>query len=305
MEGDSRPAYRLACMEVWGGNRKIAREVELPDLTGWVYSAPLEPNSGGGDVCYFSVCDRGLLSRVALADVSGHGGAVGPVAEILLGLMRKYINIWDQSEFMQDLDREFRLRIEDRQYATVVVLGFFRQTGQLLYTSAGHHPLLWYHAGEEEWGWMDENSSLVQTEGNDLPVGLIPGTYYRQVAFKLAPADVLVLYTDGLSEATDEAGQELDQRRLLELAHCLPVDSPVVAGKALLRAVTAFRQGVTANDDQTLIVLQRRTTEEIHRGEGELQNDISSSLSGTSRRIFGNFSSAEESNANRSSERKA
>ncbi len=256
MDSDTRAAYQLSCMEVWGGNRKIAREVELPGLAGWVYSAPLGPSSGGGDVCYFSVCNAGLLSRVVLADVSGHGTVVSSVAGMLLGLMRKHINTWDQSTFVQDLDREFRLGIEDRQYATAVVLGFFRQTGQLLYTSAGHYSLLWYHAGEEKWGWMDENSLLAQTDGKDPPLGLIPGTHYRQIAFKLAPADLLVLYTDGLSEAMDRAGQELGGKGLLELAGSLPADSPVAVGEALLEVVGAFRQGVPAGDDQTLVILQ-------------------------------------------------
>ncbi len=256
MDSDTQAPYQLACMEAWGGNRKIAREVELPGLAGWVYLAPLEPSSGGGDVCYFSVCDRGLLSRVVLADVSGHGRIVSSVADLLLGLMRKHINTWDQSTFMQDLDGEFRPGIEDGQHATVVVLGFVRQTGQLLYTSAGHHSLLWYHAAEQKWGWMDENALLAQTDGKDPPLGLIPGTHYRQIAFKLAPADLLVLYTDGLSEAMDGAGQELGGKGLLELAGSLPADSPVAVGEALLEAVGAFRQGVPASDDQTLVILQ-------------------------------------------------
>lgn len=261
METDTQATYQLACMEVWGGNRKIAREVELPVLAGWVWSAPLEPSTEGGDVCYFSVCDQGLLSRVALADVSGHGGVVSSVAEILLGLMRKHINTWDQSTFMRDLDREFRQGIEDSQYADVVVLGFFRQKGQLLYSSAGHHSPLWYHAAEEEWGWLDENSLLAQTEGKDPPLGLIPGTYYRQIAFKLAPADLLVLYTDGLSEAMDCAGKELGRKGLLELAGRLPVDSPLAAGEALLEGIEALRQDTPPSDDRTLVILQSRTIE--------------------------------------------
>jgi len=274
MDGDTQAAYQLSCMEAWGGNRKIAREVELPGLAGWVYSAPLEPSSGGGDVCYFSVCNAGLLSRVALADVSGHGAVVSSVAGMLLGLMRKHINTLDQSTFMQDLDREFRQGIEDRQFATVVVLGFFRQTGQLLYTSAGHYSLLWYHAAEEKWGWMDENSLLAQTEGKDPPIGLIPGTHYRQIAFKLAPADLLVLYTDGLLEAMDEGGRGLGRGQLLEMAGSLPVDSPVAAGKALLGAVSAFRQGTPVIDDQTLVVLQCRTGQRVRHAEGEAQSGI-------------------------------
>jgi sigma-B regulation protein RsbU (phosphoserine phosphatase) len=105
---------------------------------------------------------------------------------------------------------------------------------------------------------MDENSLLAQTDGKDPPIGLIPGTHYRQIAFKLAPADLLALYTDGLSEAMDGAGQELSRRRLLELVGSLPVGSPVAMGEALLDAVSAFCQDAPASDDQALVILQFR-----------------------------------------------
>ena len=47
--------YKLGCMEVWGGNRSTAESVDLPGLFGWVYSYPLGPSTGGGDVHYLSV----------------------------------------------------------------------------------------------------------------------------------------------------------------------------------------------------------------------------------------------------------
>jgi osmotically-inducible protein OsmY len=74
--------HPLTCSEVWGSNSNVAHSVELPGLQGWVYSAPIELGQNGGDIHYLSVCDSGVLCRVALADISGHGRAVSAVAEV-------------------------------------------------------------------------------------------------------------------------------------------------------------------------------------------------------------------------------
>ena len=89
-----------------------------------------------------------------------------------------------------------------------------------------------------------------------LPLGLIPDTDYYQTAVQLTASDLLVLYTDGLTETVDEAVEELGSEGLLELAHAIPVDSPEAAGQALLTAVRALRNGKGAGDDETLLVLQ-------------------------------------------------
>lgn len=140
-------------MEVWGGNRKVARPVELPDLAGWVYSTPLEPGTGGGDLHYLSVCNGGLLSRVALADVMGHGQLASSLAEKLRELMHKHINTWDQSTFVRELSHAFQQETTAGEYATFVVLGFHRQKGQVIYTNAGHLTPLWYHRAEKKVGF--------------------------------------------------------------------------------------------------------------------------------------------------------
>jgi phosphoserine phosphatase RsbU/P len=89
---DSREIPRtLMCNEVWGGNSKILRAVQLPSVSAWVASIPLNDGAGGGDLHYMSVCDHDLISRVALADVSGHGRLVSTLTETLQKLMRKNI----------------------------------------------------------------------------------------------------------------------------------------------------------------------------------------------------------------------
>src|SRR5215510_329913 len=73
--------HALACMEVWGTNRSVNRTVDLPELTAWVYSKPAD-GENGGDVHYLSVCGQAVLSRVVLADVSGHGAQVSGSAQL-------------------------------------------------------------------------------------------------------------------------------------------------------------------------------------------------------------------------------
>lgn len=253
----SAETHALACLEVWGGNTQSVQSLDLPGLRGWVYSRPLEAEAQGGDVYYISVCNGGVVSRIALADVAGHGRVIGGVAANLRKLMHKHVNTWDQSDFMRDLDQNFQGNGEYLQYATGVVLGFYAETGQLLYTNAGHLSPLWYRAAARRWEWLDD-SPEDSPEGLDMPIGLIPGTQYRQVAFRLAPGDLLLLYTDGIAEARDAAGEELGRARLLELVQQLPTTSAAAAGETLITALRAFSEGAPAHDDETLIVIERR-----------------------------------------------
>src|SRR4026209_643003 len=80
----------LACAETWASNKLTANLVELPGLTAWVHSVPVGLGRAGGDVHYVSVCPSCIVSRIALADVSGHGHAVAVFGEKLRELMERH-----------------------------------------------------------------------------------------------------------------------------------------------------------------------------------------------------------------------
>lgn len=202
-----------------------------------------------------SVCDRDLISRVALADVSGHGRVVSTMTENLHRLMRENIDVWDQTDFMRGLNDTFAL-IGEKKYATAIVLSFHRITGRLAFSNAGHLPPLWYHARQKTWGWLEEDHDPQAKKGAGLPIGLMPGTDYSQTVVVLEPSDVLVLYTDGVTEAENDVGQSLERETLLKWALQSPVNSPEALGRALLQRLESF-QGRSRNDDETLVVLQR------------------------------------------------
>ena len=255
MQDESEKPHALVCNEIWGGNRKVIRTLKLPGLAAWVASVPTDEGEGGGDLHYISVCDHDLISRVSLADVSGHGRYVNDVTETLHKLMHKNIDVWDQSDFMRELNDSFS-RGGDNKYATAIVLSIHRVTGRMVFSTAGHLPPLWYHAAKRTWGWLEEGTDPQASKSSGLPIGLISGTDYRQTVVALKPKDLLVLYTDGITEAENGTGQDLGREQLLEWARQAPVDRPTALGQNLLQRLQQFR-GNIQNDDVTLLVLQR------------------------------------------------
>jgi serine phosphatase RsbU (regulator of sigma subunit) len=247
---------RLACLELKGGNEQACYAIELPGLAAWVSCRPITPATRGGDLHYLSVCSQGFVSRIALADVAGHGEFVAGVADRLRDVMRQHSDAWDQSDVVRELNESFLAGATKFEYATAFVLGHYSGSGEILFTNAGHLPPLWYHARESAWSFMLESTPYAK-EVADLPIGLIAGTPYSQTAVQLEVGDLVVLYTDGISESTDPSGKQLDKEGLLALARNLTSTSPIAAGEALLAGVEAYRGASPASDDETLIVLQR------------------------------------------------
>jgi phosphoserine phosphatase RsbU/P len=250
---ESKGKVRLECSEEWGGNRRVNHAVELPGLVGWIYSDPVGQASLGGDVHYISVCSSGTISRFALADVSGHGLSSSIVAALLRELIRKHINTWDQSELMRDLNESLRSEHDGEQYATAVLFAYCRSTRELVFTNAGHPPALWYQAKSGTWDWLEPATPFARSiEG--LPLGLIPGTEYVQVAVRLNRNDVVILYTDGITDARDRAGNMLGGNGLMQIARNLPVESPAPMADRLLAAMQNFR---VRDDDQSFFILRQ------------------------------------------------
>src|SRR5271163_4772900 len=132
------PAQHMQCMEVWGGSQLTSSGVELGGLDVWVYSKPFGEAQRGGDVYYVSSCASGRISRLLLADVSGHGQSVAATAADLRTLMRRFVNRLDQSEFVRLLNQQFTALSQAGTFATAVVATFFAPSQRLIVCNAGH-----------------------------------------------------------------------------------------------------------------------------------------------------------------------
>jgi phosphoserine phosphatase RsbU/P len=253
---------RLACLEIKGGNERVVYSIELPGLIAWVSCRPMAPATQGGDLHYLSVCSQGFVSRIALADVAGHGELVSGAANTLRDLLRKHADEWDQSDVVRELNDSL-LRDAGSDYATALLLSHYSGSGEILFTNAGHLPPIWYRAETNQWSFLMDSTLYAEKPAN-LPIGLIAGTPYSQTAIQFGWDDLLILYTDGVTESTNATGRQLDTKGFLELVHGVPVLSASETGQMLLTRLEAFRGASPAADDETLVVLQRSQA-----GDGE------------------------------------
>jgi len=248
---------RLECAETWAGNDTAAMVVELPGLSAWVHSVPAGPTEAGGDVHYVSVCPSCIVSRVALADVSGHGHAVEALGAKLRELMQRYLQDVQQVGLMRDLNRAVQETLESVHYATMVAVGFHGRRGLLVLTNAGHPPALWYRAEGDEWSWLETQRASERGRPAGVPLGLLPDIDYDRVVIKPGSGDLVLLYSDGVSEATNPSEEELGRDGLLTIARELDPGSAETFGLQLTSSLRTFRAGTEPQDDETIIVLQR------------------------------------------------
>lgn len=249
----------LRCEEVWGGNQKVDRRVGLPGLTAWVYSQPCDHTAAGGDVHYVSACAGGVLVRILVADVVGHGPAVADTADGLRLLMRRLVNDPDQRRLVNELNREFTSAAErtvsagfSLQFATAVALTYDSLARQLWVVNAGHPPPLWFRAAERRWTTLEPADA---DAARNLPVGIDLDTDYQQFDLRLAAGDLVLCYTDSLIEACDAAGQLLGVDGLLSIVRSVATADPALVVPAVVRALGELNGRNLTQDDLTCLLM--------------------------------------------------
>jgi serine phosphatase RsbU (regulator of sigma subunit) len=241
-------AHALQCMEIWQGSHGVENEVSTPGLDVWVYSRPHGGGRQGGDVHYLSLCGGGVITRLLVADVCGHGEAVAGLSRTLRSLMRKNINRKSQDRLVAALNREFSAFAQEQgRFATAVAATYLTSGDSLAVCNAGHPRPLWYHAAQKRWSVLAAESSL--------PLGVDEHSAYNQVHVILGKGDAVVFCTDALTEARNAAGQALGEEGLLRLAAGLVPTGARQVGRELLAAVDCHRGEAAPDDDVTLLVL--------------------------------------------------
>ncbi|HEY2157952.1 MAG TPA: PP2C family protein-serine/threonine phosphatase, partial [Isosphaeraceae bacterium] len=137
------------------------------------------------------------------------------------------------------------------RFATAIVATYLANLRRLTVCNAGHPRPLWYRADSGQWHWLDHAPGVA---GN-FPLGIDDDSPYRQFAVDLGTGDVVVFYTDALTEAADDAGRLLGEEGLIALARGLDPAAPDRIGPSLLAAVDRYRGGRPADDDVTLLTL--------------------------------------------------
>lgn len=221
----------------------------LPDLPGYRLHAESQPSRGvSGDL--FQLQSLPALGRalVLVADVSGKGIAASLLTAafeaLAAGLVAQGL---PPAELLGRLGTLLHARTPPEKYATCFLAELELASGRLLYASGGHNAALLLRASGE-----------VETLGSTgVPVGLVPGAVYRSEEVVLDGGDSLVVYTDGITEAEDAAGEEYGLERLIEVVKAAAgLPATELAREIIVRA-EEFVGGLPFVDDRTLVVVQR------------------------------------------------
>ncbi len=202
----------------------------------------------GGDYYDFIEREDGRLV-IALGDVSGKGTA----AALLMSSLHAAIHAQSASHdslvaTISAVNRYLADNIPANRFVTLFYAELDPESGALSFLNAGHNPPLIVHSA----------GTVEQLASGGLPLGIKPDAEYREGRTQMQRGDVLVIYSDGVTEAVSPTGEEFGPTRLYEV-----VSRNVEASAAGIRdriesSLTKFAQGTSAADDITLVIVKRQ-----------------------------------------------
>ncbi|MBV9302402.1 MAG: SpoIIE family protein phosphatase [Acidobacteriaceae bacterium] len=216
------------------------------NLDGWQICYHYEPAGlVSGDYCDFvNAGQAGLYFMVG--DVSGKGVAASMLMAHLHAMFRTLISVELPLKGMLDhANRVFSESTLPNQYATLVC-GRALPSGRIEVCNAGHPAPLVFRDGD-----------VRPLETFDLPVGMFAGEEFSVTEIQLESGQGMVIYSDGLSEATDSSGSEYGAERLRKVLGRTPIGGPSELVTLCRQDLAAFCRDSTLTDDVTLFVLGR------------------------------------------------
>ncbi len=219
---------------------------KTPSITGLDISAFSRPAQiVGGDYFDFLQFKDGTHGFV-IADVSGHGVSAGM---LMTSLQTAFHTLVPENNSPVDiLERINRLYIHNINFTTFVTIFFSRlnlQTRTLTYANAGHNDAFLYRRGEKNEIWLEPTGAAI---------GLMEEFKVKPKDVQLEAGDILLLYTDGVTEAENLQKEQFGRDRL---ANVIRQNADLSANdiiQKILGAVNDFAAGTTLADDVTLVV---------------------------------------------------
>jgi phosphoserine phosphatase RsbU/P len=234
--------------------RKIQLSIlprEVPRVEGVEIAARYIPmTSVAGDFYDFLTVDEKRFGAL-VADVSGHGVPAALVASMLkIALAAQAPHAADPAKVLAGLNQALCGKFE-RHFVTAAYLFVDAGAGTVDYAGAGHPPVVVY-------GKSDATARAVQQNG--LFLGMFPVAKYASTRFTVSAGDRCIVYTDGVSEAHDHAGEEFGTERIQAHLAATAGESATSVADDMLRALaewTGRETGESHDDDVTLLVIGR------------------------------------------------
>jgi len=218
-----------------------------PVVEGYELAGSNRPSrSVGGDYYDFAFEQGQLL--FALGDVAGKGTAAALLMTVLRAAVRGHWGDGTASEAVGRINRTITQNVTEGKYITFFLGRLDPQSGRVVYVNAGHNPPMLIRA---------DGKVETLTEGG-MVLGLFDSVPYEDGATALRSGDVLLVFSDGVTETWNPQGAEFGESSLVKLA----VANRKLGAEALQAAILAelerFGEGIRASDDRTMIVIKRR-----------------------------------------------
>lgn len=245
-------------------NRRMERELamaaqvqasfmpkQLPQLQGWQFAATLVPAKLTSGDFYDLIRLPGGRVGILIADVVDKGVGAALFMAMSSTLLRTYAA--EQPDHPAQVFAEVNRRLLEytgiNQFVTVFLGILDPRTGEMAYSNAGHCPAALLSPRQEPpIRWLKNTGP---------PLGIIEEASWQEERLKLAQGDTLVLYTDGITEAQDEAGEFYRLERLETQVQAQGHRQAEGMRDGLLGHVQAFIGSASQSDDIALIVVKR------------------------------------------------
>jgi sigma-B regulation protein RsbU (phosphoserine phosphatase) len=237
---------------------EIARDVQqrlfpqkLPHVNGLDFCGYCRPAQGvGGDYYDFIHLASGALG-IAVGDVSGKGIAAAlMMASLQASLRGQTIKPCDTlAEMIHHINGLVYEASSANRYATFFYAQYDPVSRKLTYVNAGHNPPMLRRK-------KGDGFEFLRLEEGGTVIGLFPDFPFKEAEVQLQSGDILVAFTDGISEAMNHDEEEFDEERLMEAIRTCPSRSAANISSYILEHVDAFTAGADQHDDMTIVVMR-------------------------------------------------
>ena len=235
---------------------KVASEIQMrlqpfapPKLDGWEMTGVSFPcREIGGDYYDFIHRKRDSHLIVAVGDVSGKGTGAALLMSSLHAAVRAQSQTGQKiSEVMSEINQYIFENSPSNKFLTLFYGELDPLSGELSYSNGGHNaPMLVRLSGAVE-----------RLDTGGLPIGMMQGVMYQEASVKLEPGDVLVIYSDGITESINERDEEFDEDRLIEVVKRNVARSASGIRDRIDEALSKFVGTTAPVDDMTLMIIKR------------------------------------------------
>lgn len=219
-----------------------------PDLPGFDITGDMIPCSQvGGDYYDFIPVDCDRLG-IVIADVSGKGvGASLHMASLRASLHSEVHPDYNIDKMAEKLNNSVHRDTQINCFITFFYCELDQKTGQLEFVNAGHNPPI----------VINKKGEILRLESVGLCLGMFPDVEYKSQRITLNPDDVMVLYTDGITEGRNKENKEFEEEKLIKfLKKHTKLSAPDLL-KDVFEEVDSFTSGVEQMDDMTLVIVKK------------------------------------------------